>query len=592
MWSPLPLIRRLLTALKSFVWRHPIWSAVLGILGLLLGLLLWYIFSPVPPQMITETVRRGDLVQKVEAVGTITSDHDVNMKFPLTGIVGAVSVKEGDRVTAGQELAKLRNESAAADLAAAAAQYRQAQASYQELVEGTRPEDLAIAEAQVANKRAALEAAQADLQSAEEKLRTSEEKLTAIKAEATTNLAGYLVTSSSTCAQQISLAKTALNTLDDIFASSVITDMAKQYRTTSYAIFRSNWTSAQATTAAFTCSGFATYQDSIASMQRATEVIVQIANVLQEAYSLASDLPLTTAYDTSVRETTKSDIAAEKAVAQTALSAINTAIKSLQDAATSYTASIATEENTFASAKATAQSAQSDILTYETALRTQEAQLALSKAGPRDTQLAASRASMNAAAASVARAHAKLEDTIIRSPTDGVITKVDFKEGEFTGDADNIGHSITLLGTAPYRVEMFLSEVDIPKVLLSQSGSIDIDAFPNVHYALRVTSIEPGPTKVDGVSKYRVSLNFVYPHEEFKIGMTGDAEIITGEVKNALLVPVRAVIQNTDQEKIVRILENGNVVEKPVVTGMESDTDAEIVSGVSEGDTVVVLIKK
>ena len=592
MWSPLPLLRRIWVPLKSFGMRHPVWSVVLALFALIFGLLLWYIFSPVQPQMITETVRRGDLIQKVEAVGNITSDRDVNMKFPVTGIVGSVSVKEGDKVTAGQELVKLRNESFSADLASAAAQYRQAQASYQELEEGTRPEDLAIAEAEVANKRAALEAVKGDLASATEKLRTSEEKLAAIKAEATTNLAGYLVASSSACEQQISLTRTSLKILDDVFVSSVITDMAKQYRTTAYSIFRANWLSAQSALDAFTCTGFATFSDSLAALQRATTVIAQTAATLQEAYALISDLPLTTAFDSSVRETTKTTLSTEKASTQSALSEINAAMTNLRDASASYTASIATEENTYAAAKATKQTAESTILTYETALRTQEAQLALSKAGPRETQLNASRANMNAAAASVARAKAKLEDTIIRAPTDGVITKVDFKEGEFTGDPDNASHSVTMLGSSPFRVEMFLSEVDIPKILLSQSGSIELDAFPGINYALQVVSIEPGPTKIDGVSKYRVNLNFVHPHDEFKIGMTGDAEIITGERTDVLLAPVRSVIQNNGEGKIVRILENGKVVNKPVTTGMESDTDAEIISGLAEGETVIVLIKQ
>lgn len=579
--------------MKSFVIRHPVWSVVLGIVGLLFALLLWYIFSPVPPEMITEAVRRGDLVQKVEAVGSITSDRDVNMKFPVAGIVARVSVQEGDKVTAGQELAKLRNDSSAADLAAASAQYRQAQASYRELEEGTRPEDIAIAEAEVANKRAALDTARADLLSAEEKLRTSQQKLQAIEFGADTNLAGYITTSSSTCAQQISLARTSLKTLDDIFINSVVTDMAKQYRTTAYSIFRANWTAAQSAIDAFSCTGsFGSYSDALATLERATIVITQAANALQDAYALIADLPVTTAYDTTAREADKTAIATERASAQAAVSAINTALSNLRDASASYDTSIATEENTYAAAKAAKQSAESAIATYEAALRTQEAQLALKKAGPRETQLAAARANMNAAAANVSRARAKLEDTIIRAPTDGVITKMDFKEGEFTGDPDNVNHSITMLGSSPFHVEMFLSEVDIPKVQLTQSGSIELDAFPGVHYALRVTSVEPGPTKIDGVSKYRVSLSFVYPHDEFKIGMTGDAEIVTGERKNTLLVPVRSVIQKNGNGKIVRILEKGRVVEKTVTTGMESDTDAEVIDGLTEGETVIVLIKQ
>jgi len=582
-----------LRAIKGFAFRRPILTGILSILALLLALLLWYLFTPAQPEMITATVERGDLVQKVEAVGTITSDRDVNLKFPITGIVANVFVKEGDKVSLGQELARLRNEAYGADLASAGAQYRQAQASLQELEEGTRPEDLAIAQADVANKRAALEAAKADLVSAEDKLRTSSEKLAAIKAEATTNLAGYLTTSSSTCAQQISLAKTSLRSLEDIFISSVITDMAKQYRTTEYAIFQMNRNAAEAALNAFPAnSSFATYSDSLASLRTATAVIAQVASTLQDAYSLVAGLPLTTAFDSSTREADKSAIAIEKASAQSALSSINTALKNLQDASANYTASIATEENTYAASKAAAQTAQSAILTYETSLRSQEAQLALKLAGPRETQLNVARANLNSAGAAVARAKAKLEDTIIRAPADGMITKVDFKEGEFTGDPDNLGHSITMLGTSPFRVEMLLSEVDIPKIALSQSGAITLDAFPGVNYALRVSAVDTGPTRVEGVSKYRVNLNFVYPHDDLKIGMTGDAEIITGQRKDVLLVPVRAIIQNNGEGKIVRLLDNGTIVEKTVTTGMESDTDSEVVSGLSEGETVIVLIKK
>jgi HlyD family secretion protein len=388
----------------------------------------------------------------------------------------------------------------------------------------------------------------------------------------------------------------------------VITDMAKQYRTTSYAMFQTNWTAAQSALDTFTCpGGFSTYDAALALLQRSVVVITQATNALQNAYTLISDLPLTTAFDSSTRETDKSTIATEKVNAQTALSAINTAIKNLQDASASYDADIATEENTYAAAKASKQTAESAILTYETALRSQEAQLALKKAGPRQTQIDAARASLNSAAASVARARAKLEDTIIRAPADGIITKMDFKVGEFTGDADNLSHAITMIGSSPFRVEMYLSEVDIPKVALSQSGSIELDAFPAVHYALKVISIEPGPTKIEGVSKYRTQLAFVHPHEEFKIGMSGDAEIVTGERKDVLLVPVRAVIvkngtsatslplggeRPSEGGKIVRVLEDGEIVEKPVITGMESDTDAEVVSGLTEGETVVVLIKK
>ncbi|MDD4628657.1 MAG: HlyD family efflux transporter periplasmic adaptor subunit [Candidatus Peribacteraceae bacterium] len=588
-------IKRWAISLKSFIFRHPIALTVAAVLLVPVVLLLVFIFKPVQPQYITAAVRRGDLVQKVEAVGTVTSDRALTLKFPVTGIVEEIRVKEGDKVVAGQELANLRNSSYVADIASAAAQYRSARATLQELEDGTRPEDIAIAEADVANKRASLDAAKEDLASAEEKLKTAKDKLEAIRSQADTNLAGSVSTAGSSCSQQLALAKTALRTLDDIFIDSTVTYLAEQYDTTAYSIYRLQRSQAAAgldRVSGMTSTNFSTYTDALGTLREARTAIMQTTAAMQQAYDILSVLPLTTAYSSTVRETYKGTIATQKASAQTALSSLDTTLKSLQDASANYDTSIATEENNFAAATAAKQTAESDILTFETTLRSAEAQLALKKAGPRETSIDVARANANAAAAAVSRAQARLEDTIIRAPADGTVTKVDFKLGEFTGDADNIGHSITMLGTSPFRVEMFLSEVDIPKVILTQTGSIELDAFPSIHYALRVSGVEPGPTKIEGVSKYRVNLNFVHPHEEFKIGMTGDAEIITGERKDVLLAPSRAIIQSSGSGATIRVLEGKNVVEKSVTIGMEGDTDTAIESGLTEGETVIVLIKK
>jgi len=588
-------IARWAKSAKDFVLRHPIIVTVAVVILVPFVLLLVFIFKPAQPQYITAVVKRGDLVQKVEAVGTVTSDRALSLKFPVTGIVEEILVKEGDIVTTGQELVSLRNDSYVADIASASAQYRSALASLRELEEGTRPEDIAIAEAEVANKRAALEAAQADLKSAEDELKTSQEKLDATGREADTNLAGYISTAGSSCAQQLALAKTALRSLDDIFIDATVTYLAEQYDTTDYAIYRlqrSQASDALNRVSALTSTNFSTYQGSLETLREARTAILQTTSAMQQVYDMLSVLPLTSAYDSTARETYKGTVATQKASAQSALSSIDSTLSSLQDASASYDTSIATAKNTFAAAQAAKQAAQSSILTYQTVLRTYEAQLALKKAGPRDTAIAVARANANAAAASVSRAQARLEDTIIRAPADGTVTKVDFKLGEFTGDPDNISHSISMLGTSPFRVEMFLSEVDIPKIVLTQSGSIELDAFPGTHYALRVSGVEPGPTKVEGVSKYRVSLNFVHPHEEFKIGMTGDAEIVTGERKDVFLAPSRSIVQNNGSGAIIRILDGETVVEKTVTIGMEGDTDTEIVSGLTEGETVIVLIKK
>ena len=58
-------------------------------------------------------------------------------------------------------------------------------------------------------------------------------------------------------------------------------------------------------------------------------------------------------------------------------------------------------------------------------------------------------------------------------------------------------------------------------------------------------------------------------------------------------MPLRAVIQNTKGEKIVRVMDSNNKISDVVVTtGLEgTDGNVEVMSGIKEGDTVVVLVK-
>ena len=77
---------------------------------------------------------------------------------------------------------------------------------------------------------------------------------------------------------------------------------------------------------------------------------------------------------------------------------------------------------------------------------------------------------------------------------DGIITKVNVKAGEMRPSSEP---SVTMLGDSPYRIEMFVSEVDIPKVKLGQSGSIKLDAFQNKRFDLKVNDIDSAATDKD-----------------------------------------------------------------------------------------------
>ncbi|MBP9773446.1 MAG: efflux RND transporter periplasmic adaptor subunit [Candidatus Peribacteraceae bacterium] len=576
----------------SALW-HRKWLILAGVVVALIILGVYSLSQPKPPEYVTALSTRGDLRQTVEAVGTVISDRDLALQFPTTDIVAKVFVKEGAKVKAGQQLASLRSGSLGAGVASASANVQSAVAQLRALQEGSRPEDIAITQAQVDNKKAALEAAKSSLTTAETNLVSEKQKLEKIKTQAIVGLSGQVATTNSTISQQLSSAKTALRAVEGVFSENDVNDVMTKNPSSEFDQIKFARNQTESAIGLLQTSGFNTtdYKTAITSMENARMSVSAAASIVNRAYDLIASTPNNGYFTPDRRETHKSTLAAQKTVVQSALATLDAAIKSLRDSAASYDTQITTEEGVISTLQGAKDRAKADISTYETSLRIDEAQLNLKKAPARQTDIDAAVARVRQAQADLARASSQYRDTILTAPVDGIITKVNAKAGEIRPLSDP---SITMLGSSPYRVEMFISDIDVPKVILSHSGSIKLDAFPKTPFKLMVSEIDSAPTEVDGVDKYRIRLDFVYPHSELKIGMSGDTTIITGERKNVIKVPARAIIQADDGKKTVRVLDSKNqVTEKTVVDGMEGEGgDTEIISGIEEGEKVITLTKK
>ena len=568
-----------LAPLPGFLRRRPWASGLTTILIFGIGAAVFLLTRPKTPTYITAVATRGNLMQTVEAVGTVISEKDLELQFPVSGIVGQVFVQEGDHVQVGQKLAALRAASLAADSASALARVKSAEAELQALVEGTRPEDIAIAEAEVANKRAALEAAQ-------ETLAAAQLKLAALRDEAATSLEGHILTSKSSAEEQLSTAETAFAKLDDVLSDSDVQDAMNRGDTRipfSKDTVQDGFSAAHTQTAAVKDSPTALH-----ALEATRAAVTLTATAVDQTFNTISSLTTSNVLTASDRETLKSTLALQRSNVQSALRSLDTAIKDLKDASAGFETKIVAEESTIAGAKG-------DMRTYETALRTQEAELLLKKAGTRKADLDASAARVQGARADLARAQAAYADTILTAPIEGLVTKVNLKAGESLSRAFQTDPAVTLLGAAPYRIEVFVSEVDIPHVALAQTGSVVLDAFPGIPETLHVGEIDRTATDRDGVSKYRVKLDPPVPPDAWKIGMAGDVTIITGMRENVVKVQTRAVLQNANGENIVRILgSNGTVEERRVEKGMEggSTDEVEILQGLSGGERIILLIKQ
>ncbi len=88
---------------------------------------------------------------------------------------------------------------------------------------------------------------------------------------------------------------------------------------------------------------------------------------------------------------------------------------------------------------------------------------------------------------------------------------------------------------------------------------------------------------------YEVEIGFnVSEGSALKAGMSASADIVIDERSNVLLVPSRAITQDSSGSPVVKVMVGEETQERPVVTGISDSYQTEIISGLSEGEVVVV----
>ena len=135
-------------------------------------------------------------------------------------------------------------------------------------------------------------------------------------------------------------------------------------------------------------------------------------------------------------------------------------------------------------------------------------------------------------------------------------------------------------------ISVTLTELDIPKVKSGDKATITFTSQPNVSYTGTVMSVDTVGAVASGVTSYPVIIELDAPATNILPNMTAQANIITMTKENVLLVP-SAAVQTVAGATQVRVVKNGAVSTVPVTVGEASDTETEITSGLSEGDTVV-----
>lgn len=205
-----------------------------------------------------------------------------------------------------------------------------------------------------------------------------------------------------------------------------------------------------------------------------------------------------------------------------------------------------------------------------------------------DTRLQQAR--VRSAEARVAELQATLNEGIVISPTEGVVTSLKTRIGEVVQANTPV---VTVVSDALYEIVVNIPEADISRVAIGNRAELTLDAYSSSElFAATVTSIDLSETIIGGVATYEAMLQFNELDPRIRSGMTANVDIFGREAVDVVAVPQRALITRNGQ-RVVRVIQNGDIVEIPVVAGLRgADGFVEIMSGIEEGQEIVIFIEE
>jgi HlyD family secretion protein len=201
-----------------------------------------------------------------------------------------------------------------------------------------------------------------------------------------------------------------------------------------------------------------------------------------------------------------------------------------------------------------------------------------------DVQIA--RAQVDQAGVGVEQARLALAGTELRSPFDGVISALNVQAGELTSGALP---AVELADLSGFHITVNVDEIDVGAVAVGQEASITLDALADLELAGHVSSIAPTASLETGVISYRLRIDIDPSDAPLRSGMSATARIIAAQATDVLVLPNRLIrLDRSNGKAYVDRLEGGVPVRVEIIMGMRNEQQSEIVSGLQEGDEVVL----
>ena len=207
---------------------------------------------------------------------------------------------------------------------------------------------------------------------------------------------------------------------------------------------------------------------------------------------------------------------------------------------------------------------------------------------------ASAQAAVDSASYALALAQDTLDKATLTAPIDGVVVfnAVGAPEADGTLPKASVGAAVAP-GSAPFTVvdlgslnfNAQVDEADVAKVKTDMSAKVSLDAFVATTFTGKVKSIRATAVQTTTGGIAFPVLVAIDPTDRILLGMSGSVDIEVNAVSGALTVPIEAILDDAGK-KYVFVVKADKVAKVEVTTGALTDTRAQVLTGLTAGDTV------
>lgn len=235
----------------------------------------------------------------------------------------------------------------------------------------------------------------------------------------------------------------------------------------------------------------------------------------------------------------------------------------------------------------------------------------------RPSLIAQQRGLVAASQAAVAAAQKDVDDTVLRAPADGTISAINGVVGEVLAPSANTtplapgsegaipgaGSSangsagvvtrpggtqfIVFNNVSTFEAVVPFEESDAVRVAPNQRVDVRFDAIPDLTLPGTVVGVSPSASALSGVISYYATVGLTQSDPRLRNGLTAQASVVTDELRDVLAVPNAAIHRQGGRTQVtVQQFDGQRVVD--ITPGVVGDTYTQVLSGLSEGDEVVL----